>query len=235
MAANRLLDAHLDAANPRTARRALPSGQLSRAFYWTILVACSLSFCLLTSAFWLLYSNPLPLIFSIPVLAFLSAYPFLKRFTRLCHYYLGAALALAPICAWLAVTKSVALPPFVMAAAVLTWTAGFDILYATQDYAADLRQGLHSIPSKLGIPRALLVARLTHAASALLLLSLTLTSPLLGPLYLTGAACACLLLVIEHALVRPNDLSKLNLAFFTLNGLLSCLVGTLGILDVFFN
>lgn len=235
MAANRLLDARLDALNPRTARRAIPAGTLTPAFYWTALVLCSLSFCLLTSVFWLLYSNPLPLFCSLPVLAFLSAYPFLKRFTRLCHYYLGAALALAPVCAWVAVTGTVSLPPLVMAAAVLTWTAGFDILYACQDYACDVSLGLHSVPSKLGIRNALLVSRLTHTASAALLLSLTFTSPLLGPLYLAGATLACLLLLYEHSLVSPTDLSKLNLAFFTINGLISCLLATLGILDVFIN
>lgn len=233
MAANRLLDAGLDSRNPRTARRAIPAGRLTPAFYWGALATCAAAFCLLTGGFWFWYSNPLPLLLSVPVLAFLSAYPFLKRFTRLCHYYLGAALALAPMCAWVAVTGRVDLPPLIMAAAVLTWTAGFDILYACQDYACDVSLGLHSVPSKLGIKNALLVARLTHTASAALLLSLTFTSPLLGPIYLAGATVACLLLLYEHSLVSATDLSKLNLAFFTVNGVISCLVGTLGILDVF--
>ncbi|HZZ44863.1 MAG TPA: UbiA-like polyprenyltransferase [Tepidisphaeraceae bacterium] len=232
MSANRILDAHVDSLNPRTSRRALPAGTLSPTFYYTMLFLSASSFILLTSSFFFLYSNPIPLLLSIPVLAFLSAYPYLKRFTRLCHYYLGAALALAPICAWIAVTKHLALPPFIMAAAVLTWTAGFDILYACQDYACDLAQGLHSIPSKLGIKNALLISRLTHTTSAALLLALTFTSPLLGPIYLTGATIACLLLLYEHSLVSPTDLSKLNLAFFTINGLISCLLATLGILSI---
>lgn len=233
MAANRLLDARLDALNPRTTRRALPAGDLSTAFYWTILVVCAIGFCALACGFWIFFGNPLPAMLSVPVLGFLCGYPFLKRFSRLCHYYLGAALALAPICAWVAMTRNIATTPFVMAGAVLTWTAGFDILYACQDYACDVAQGLHSIPSKVGIGHALWVARFTHLISAGLLIGLIFTSPLLGPVYLSGAVVACLLLIYEHSLVRADDLSRLNLAFFTINGVISCLVATLGILDVF--
>src|SRR6185369_5305529 len=133
-AANRLLDAELDAKNPRTALRAIPSGALSRSFVMLALAACAIAFVGATVLFGAIYANWLPLILSLPVLLFLSGYPLLKRFTRLCHYYLGAALALAPICAWIAVRGNIALPPFLMAAAVLCWTAGFDIIYACQDY-----------------------------------------------------------------------------------------------------
>jgi 4-hydroxybenzoate polyprenyltransferase len=132
MASNRLLDARLDAQNPRTACRAIPSGALSPGFYGIIAALCVGLFFAATAGFWLLYRNPWPIVFAAPILAFLSAYPLLKRFTRLCHYYLGAALALAPVCAWIAIRGRIDLPPVWMAAAVACWTAGFDIIYAWQ-------------------------------------------------------------------------------------------------------
>jgi 4-hydroxybenzoate polyprenyltransferase len=232
MASNRLLDAKLDALNPRTAKRAIPGGALSVRFYLAILLACATAFILLTSGFWLLTSNPWPLILSLPVLLFISAYPLLKRFTRTCHYYLGAALALAPICAYLAIAGRLDWPPVIMAAAVLCWTAGFDIIYACQDYQSDLETGVFSVPAKIGIGPALWVARLTHAAAAALLILLGFSTPSFSTLYFTGAAIAIALLIIEHALVRPTDLSKVGLAFFTINGIISLLVGTLGVIDV---
>ena len=226
MSANRLLDARLDSLNPRTARRAIPAGKLSTRFFVATLALCALLFILATAGFQLFYSNPWPLLLSIPVLLFVSAYPLLKRFTRLCHYYLGAALALAPICAYIAICGTLAWPPVIMAGAVLLWTAGFDIIYACQDYASDIAHGLFSVPAKLGIGPALWVARLTHAACVALLILLGFTSPLLGTLYFIGVASAILLLLVEHALVKPQDLSKVNLAFFTLNGIISLLLGT---------
>lgn len=234
MSANRLLDANLDARNPRTANRAIPSGKLSRAFYLSILIACGLAFILATGAFQFLYHNPWPLYLCLPVLIFLAIYPYTKRFTRLCHYHLGAALALAPLCAWLAIKGQLDLPPLLIAAAVLTWTAGFDIIYATQDYDSDLKTATISIPAILGIPRALWISRLTHAASAAFLILLGFSTPLLSTLYFIAVACAIILLIIEHSLVPPTDLSKANLAFFTMNSLLSILLATLGIIDVFF-
>jgi 4-hydroxybenzoate polyprenyltransferase len=232
MAANRLLDAKLDAINPRTARRAIPSGALSTGFYKTVLVACAIAFIGFTAGFWLQYNNPWPLILAVPVLSYISCYPLLKRFTRLCHYYLGGALALAPVCAWIAVNGDLAIPPLIIAAAVLTWTAGFDIIYACQDYESDLATGTFSVPAKIGIRSALWVARVTHVVSFSCLLALVAFTTPLGPIYLTGVALAGLLLIIEHALVKPHDLSKVNLAFFTVNGLFSLLLGTLGIVDV---
>ena len=233
MASNRLLDATLDAKNPRTARRALPSGQLSFAFVTAALLVCALGFIAATSLFWLIYGNVWPLALAAPVLAFIAAYPLLKRFTRLCHYYLGAALALAPICAWIAISGGIAWPPVLMAGAVLCWTAGFDIIYACQDYRSDLETGVISIPTKLGIGRALWVSRLTHAISFALLIVLGVASRELSVLYFIGVACAGALLVIEHSLVKADDLSKVGLAFFTINGVISLLVGTLGVIDVF--
>ena len=233
MSANRLLDARLDALNPRTTRRAIPSGALSTAFYGVIVALCVAAFIGATALFQVLYHNPWPLIFSVPVLAFISAYPLLKRFTRLCHYYLGAALALAPVCAWAAVKGDVELPPLLMFAAVLLWTAGFDIIYACQDYQVDVRCGLHSVPSKLGIGPALWISRLTHLISLATLILLGFSTPHLGTLYFIGVGIAGALLIVEHGLVKENDLSKLGLAFFAMNGIISLALGTLGILDVF--
>jgi 4-hydroxybenzoate polyprenyltransferase len=192
-----------------------------------------LAFLAACAAFWFAYNNPLPAILSLPVLAFLGAYPLLKRFTRLCHYYLGAALALAPVCSWLAVRGSLAPPPLWMAAAVLCWTAGFDILYACQDYAADVQCGVFSVPAKIGIASALWVARLTHVVCVGMLVGLGRSSPSLRALYWIGVGAVVLLLVVEHSLVRTDDLSKVGLAFFTINGVISVLLGALGIADVF--
>jgi 4-hydroxybenzoate polyprenyltransferase len=150
----------------------------------------------------------------------------------LCHYYLGAALALAPICAWLAITGRVAAAPFYMAGAVLLWTAGFDILYACQDYAFDVTNGLFSVPAKIGIGPALWVARISHVISIGFMILLAVTTPELGMLFKIGIAIAALLILLEHSLVKPNDLSKLNMAFFTTNGAISLVIGTLGIVDV---
>ena len=233
MSANRLLDAELDARNPRTARRAIPAGVLSRAFVAGVLGLCAMAFIGATALFWFFYGNVWPLVLSVPVLAFLSAYPLLKRFTRLCHYYLGAALALAPVCAWIAISGGIALPPIIMAGAVLLWTAGFDIIYACQDYESDVQTGTFSVPARIGIGPALWVARLTHLGSAGLLVALGLATPELSWLYAIGASAAILLLLIEHALVRKDDLSKVGLAFFTVNGIISLILGTMGIVDVF--
>jgi 4-hydroxybenzoate polyprenyltransferase len=232
-AANRLLDAELDAKNPRTMRRAIPSGALSRTFVVSAISLCTLAFIGATSLFGIFFGNWLPLILSIPVLAFLAAYPLLKRFTRLCHYYLGAALALAPICAWIAIAGNLRLPPILMALAVLSWTAGFDIIYACQDYQSDLETGLISVPAKVGIARALWISRITHAFSLAMLVVLGILTPEFGAIFFIGVGCAAVLMVIEHSLVKPNDLSKVGLAFFTVNGIISVLIGTLGIIDVF--
>lgn len=232
MAANRLLDAELDAKNPRTARRAIPSGALTRAFYWTITLLCITGFVAATAGFRVLYHNPWPLRLSLPVLAMLSAYPLLKRFSRFCHYYLGACLAIAPVCAWVAIRGSINPPPFWMFGAVLLWTAGFDIIYACQDYESDLACGVFSVPARVGIKKALWISRFTHAACVGMLIGLGLSTPALGTLYFIGVAAAVGLLLTEHSLVRADDLSKVNLAFFTVNGIISLLLGTLGIIDV---
>ncbi len=232
MLANRLLDASFDAANPRTARRAVPSGRVSRRFTAALITAAAVVFVAATAGFQVFYRNPWPIILSVPVMLFLVGYSLMKRYTRMCHYYLGAALALAPLCAWLAMSGSLALPPFLMAAVVLLWTAGFDILYACQDYAFDVSHGLFSVPAKVGISRALWVARATHLLAMGGLLVLAMTTPELRFAFGIGISIAGVLLVVEHALVNPNDLSKLNLAFFTTNGVISLVLGSLGVVDV---
>jgi 4-hydroxybenzoate polyprenyltransferase len=195
-------------------------------------IACGLAFIATTAGFGVAYGNWVPLIGSVPVLALVTAYPLFKRFTRLCHYYLGAMLALAPVCAWLAISGMVAVEPLVMAAAVLLWTAGFDILYACQDIESDRATGVFSVPAAIGIGAALWASRATHAACVAALIALGLLSPSLATLYFVGVGLAVVLLVAEHAVVKPGDLSKLNLAFFTLNGTISLAIGTLGVIDV---
>jgi 4-hydroxybenzoate polyprenyltransferase len=233
MTANRLLDAKLDAINPRTARRAIPSGALSPAFVGAVLLLCAAGFVASTAMFLVLYHNRWPLLLSIPVLLFVIAYPLLKKFTRLCHYYLGAALGLAPVCAWIAIRGDLTITPVLMGCAVLLWTAGFDIIYACQDYKTDVACGLFSVPSKIGIGPALWVSRLTHLACIALLIAIGFsTSPALGALYFSGVAIAIVLMIVEHSIISPNDLSKVGLAFFTINGIISLLLGTLGVIDV---
>jgi 4-hydroxybenzoate polyprenyltransferase len=232
MAANRIFDAELDAKNPRTARRALPSGALSRGFVATLLGLCCGGFIAASAAFEFFYHNPWPVALSVAVLIYLCAYPLMKRFTRLCHYYLGIALALAPVCAWVAVVGRIDWPPVVMFVIVAAWTAGFDIIYACQDYASDVVTGVVSVPAKMGISGALWVSRATHLLAAAMLIVLGHIVPQFRNFYFLGASLAIGLLIIEQSLVRPNDLSKVNLSFFTINGIISVVLATLGIVDL---
>jgi 4-hydroxybenzoate polyprenyltransferase len=181
----------------------------------------------------MLYGNRWPLLLGPIVLAVLGAYPLLKRFTQLCHYYLGMCLALAPACAWIAIRGEVTLPPILMAAAVMLWTAGFDIIYACQDYESDRATGVFSVPAKVGVAAALWIARLTHAACVAALVWLGLAVPQFGTIYFVAVAIAVVLLLVEHSLVGPRDLSKVNVAFFTINGVISLVVGAMGIADVY--
>jgi 4-hydroxybenzoate polyprenyltransferase len=233
MSANRVLDASIDARNPRTARRAIPAGRLSRGFVTFVALLCAIVFIATTSLFGVLYGNWLPVICSVPVLGFISAYPLLKRSTRLVHYYLGAALGIAPICAWIAIAGTVGWPAVVMGAAVLLWTAGFDILYACQDYQTDVRDGLFSVPARIGIAAALWVARLTHLGAIALLATLWQITPAFGVVFGIAVVIAAVLLLVEHLLVRPDDLSKITLAFFTLNGIIALVIGGLGLVDLY--
>jgi 4-hydroxybenzoate polyprenyltransferase len=232
MSANRLLDARLDARNPRTKARAIPGGRLSVGFVGGAWACSAVGFILGCLGFWLTRQNPWPLVLSPFVLAFICAYPLLKRFTRLCHYYLGAALGLGPICAWIAVRGDLSAPPLLMSAAVLLWTAGFDIIYACQDFQSDREMGLFSVPAKIGIGPALWVSRLTHLLCLVALVALGLSVPEFGILYWIATGTAGVLLFTEQSLVRADDLSKVGLAFFTVNGVISVLIGFLGVVDV---
>ena len=223
MAFNRLADRRIDAANPRTAGRHLPAGLLSAATVWAFLVACCAGFVASTLLF--LYReppNPWPLYLCGPVLLFVLGYSLAKRFTSLAHLWLGAALMLAPVAAWIAVKGPVDMAvPIVLGAAVMGWVAGFDVLYACQDVVFDRAAGLHSLPARLGVPKALRVAAGCHAVMFGLLVALSFASPHLGAVYLAGLALIGALLVYEHSLVRADDLSRVNWAFFHVNGVIS--------------
>src|SRR4051812_3013566 len=224
MSANRLLDAELDARNPRTARRAIPSGKLSRRFFVIALLLSSILFVAGAAALGVFFFNWSPLALCFPVLVFLASSPFLKRFTRLCHYYLGAALGLAPVCAWIAIAGNVSVESLLMAGAVMLWTAGFDIIYACQDFQSDCETGVRSVPSLMGIAAALWVSRVTHALCLAMLIALGLYSPALSTFYFVGVGLCGALLVVEHSIVSPGDLSRVTIAFFTINGVISLLL-----------
>jgi 4-hydroxybenzoate polyprenyltransferase len=217
MAFNRLVDQRFDAANPRTAGRALPAGRLSPAFVAGFVVA---SAALLLLAAWQL--NPLAFALSPVALAVLLAYSYTKRFTALSHLVLGLALAGAPLGAWIAVRGDLTWPPAVLGAAVLCWVAGFDVLYALQDREFDRLTGLHSVPVRCGVAGALWISGALHVVMLALLLALpAVYPPGLGLGYWIGVAGCAALLAYQHWIVRPDDLSRLDAAFFTANGVLS--------------
>ena len=215
MAFNRLADADLDAANPRTAARALPAGMLSRRFVGSFVVVSAAVLVIAASQL-----NRLALYLSPVALALLLLYSYTKRFTRWSHLVLGFALGAAPAAAWIAVRGALDPRILILTAAVTFWVGGFDVLYACQDYDFDRRAGLHSIPRYLGIRGALLAARLLHALMLALLVVLVFAFHL-GAIAMTGVGAVALLLAYEHSLVRVGDLSKLNAAFFAMNGVIS--------------
>jgi len=223
MAFNRLADRRIDARNPRTATRHLPAGLLGVGTVWAFTAVCAAGFVASTLLFlWREPSNPWPLVLSGPVLLFVCGYSLAKRFTSLAHLWLGAALMLAPVAAWIAVKGLDDLTvPLILGAAVMGWVTGFDILYACQDAAFDTAEGLHSVPARLGVARSLRVATACHAVMFALLVALGFASPHLGAVYFAGLAAVGLLLAYEHALVRPDDLSRVNRAFFHVNGVIS--------------
>ena len=215
MAFNRLADASIDAANPRTSTRALPAGQLTPAFVATFVVISSAVFIAAAAEL-----NRLALWLSPLALAVLLLYSYTKRFTRWSHLVLGFALRIAPSAAWIAVRGSLDPRILLLTAAVTFWVAGFDVLYACQDLDFDRSSGLHSIPRYLGISRALWVARAFHLIMLLLLAAL-LAAFGMGKLAIAGVAVVAVLLAYEHSLVSAGDLRKLNAAFFTMNGVIS--------------
>ena len=215
MALNRLIDARIDAANPRTAARELPSGALSAM---RVVAFCAAALALYLVAVWQL--DPLVRWLSpVPVAAFV-VYPYLKRFTWLCHLWLGAVDGLAPVGAWAAIKGSLPWQSWALGAAVAAWVAGFDLFYALFDVEVDRTQGLHSWATRFGENGAFVGARALHLATIVLLVASGIGLDV-GVLYWVGVACVATLLAYEHTLVRPGDLRRLDTAFFTMNGVIS--------------
>ena len=225
MAFNRLVDARYDGLNPRTKGRALPSGKISAGVYWFFLLFSS---GLLILASYML--NPLAFLLSPVALILVFFYSLTKRFTSYSHFWLGLAISAAPVGAWVAVREEISFVSLLLGAAVVFWLAGFDVIYSCQDADSDERNDLFSIPRRFGIGTALKLAAVFHAVMILLLLVL-LSEPLLDWLYLTGIVGAALMLCYEHSLVKEDDLSKVNVAFFNVNGCLSVFLMFLVIAD----
>ena len=218
MAFNRLADQQIDAVNPRTKMRALPAGELTASFAVLFTVASSALF---LGAAWKL--NPLCFKLSCPVLAILLFYSYTKRFTSYSHLVLGFCLGMAPLGSWIAVRGDVRLTPILLCAIVMLWTAGFDIIYACQDVEFDRRNDLFSLPKRLGVRTALNVSSAMHVLMLLLLVGM-LTLERLGWVSFAGTLLVAVLLWYEHSLVRPEDLSRVNASFFTVNGCISVLL-----------
>ncbi len=219
MAFNRIADREYDALNPRTATRALPAGLLSVGFVWAFTVVSAVLFFVAAAML-----NRLALVLAPVALASIVFYSYSKRWTLLSHVLLGWCLSIAPTGAWIAVRGAIDSPiPLLLSLVVLLWTAGFDVLYACQDYEFDLKTGLHSIPRRFGIAHSLLIARLFHLGAFLALLTLYWITQL-GVFALIGVLATGALLIYQHRLVRPDDLSRLNAAFFTTNAFVSVIL-----------
>ena len=230
MAFNRLADYRLDALNPRTANRHLPAGTLSVTSVVLFTVISSLGFIAGTLLF---LPNRLPIYASVPVLLFLFFYSFSKRVTVLSHFWLGSALMLAPVAAWGALRPELAWAPVILGLAVMLWVAGFDMIYACQDVEFDVKMRLFSAPRWLGVAGALRLAAFCHLGMVLLLSALPLVDGAFGWIYLAGVTAIAALLIYEHAIVRPDDLTRVNRAFFHVNAVVSVglfLVGTVDLL-----
>lgn len=242
MAFNRLADRKIDAGNPRTAKRHLPAGILSVA---SVVVFTVVSSAVFVAATLLFLPNRLPVYLSVPVLLMLLAYSYTKRFTALAHFWLGAALMLAPICAWIAIrgetliaTPADALPAALLGVAVLLWVAGFDMIYACQDVDFDKQERLNSLPAKIGVVRALRLAAVCHLAMIGSLLLLPLADRWGGPelglswVYWCAVGAIAVLLGYEHWIVRPDDLTRVNVAFFNVNAIVSIGLFVVGTVDL---
>lgn len=235
MLANRLIDRHIDATNPRTARRAIPAGRLpvSRAIA-TIIISAAL-FMAVCFVFGALYENWWPMILGMPVLAWIAGYGYFKRFTSLCHLWLGSSLAISPLAAAIAIDPAALadVPAiWLLSGMVLCWVAGFDVIYALQDIDIDRREGLHSIPARFGETGALWISRIFHAVALACLAATWWIDQRFGFIFGFGVISVGLLLVYEHATVARWGTTKIALAFFTLNGVISLVLGGLGIADV---
>lgn len=235
MLVNRLADARFDAANPRTAGRAVAAGRLGVRQGWFVALGSALLFCVTAALFWPLTGNLWPAILCVPVLGFIALYSYTKRFTALCHVFLGAALAISPLAAGIAVRpESLADVPalWFIAGFVLLWVAGFDVIYALQDLDFDRERRLHSIPAKLGWRGAAWVSRLLHAVAYGSLIAAAVIEPRFGPVFFGGVAAVGLLLVSEHRLLARRGPEGIPMVFFTYNGIASVVLGLAGLLDV---
>jgi 4-hydroxybenzoate polyprenyltransferase len=228
MAFNRILDARIDGRNPRTKMRQIPAGTLSAGFAWGFTAVSMLVF--LGAAAML---NRLCLLLAPLALAIVFFYSFTKRFTMFAHLVLGFSLGIAPAAAWIAVTGSLDLRILWLTAAVTFWTAGFDVIYACQDYDFDRKEGLYSLPRRFGISNALLISRGLHLAMIVCLIMLVVSFHLHW-LSVAGIAAVIALLLYEHSLVKPGDLSRVNAAFFTVNGYVSVLFFLFWAADIYF-
>lgn len=226
MSFNRLADAEIDTQNPRTKRRAIPAGLLRKSEVWVFTIFSSLL--LVVAAYQL---NPLAFKLSPVALATVMLYSYTKRFTSMSHLWLGLSLSIAPIGAWIAIKGQFDVLPLLLGLAVMLWTAGFDIIYACQDLDFDRRRGLYSIPAQFGIYAALWISTALHVIAVILLVVIWHVSPL-GLIYLVGVGLVSAILIYEHAIVKPHDLSRVNLAFFTLNGAVSLILMFLTVADV---
>jgi len=218
MGVNRIVDAEIDGRNPRTAMREIPKGEINEKEAWLVVAGASLVFIFAAAML-----SPLCLKLSVPVLLLLGAYSFTKRFTWLCHLYLGFSISLAPLGAWIAVTGGFSWRILVLSLALLTYIAGFDILYACQDSDFDREKGLHSIPATMGIKKAVQISTGLHAATFGFMLLLWPVFRLGWPYGLATLLIGCLL-VVEHKLVNPEDLSHVNIAFFHMNSIISAML-----------
>ncbi len=226
MTFNRIVDREVDRRNPRTARRELVTGEVTMAQAWALLVG---AIALFEWAAWSL--NALAFALSPLALVVVLGYSFTKRFTALSHMVLGLSLGIAPVGAWVAVRAEISLPSLILSTAVLAWTAGFDVIYSLQDTEFDVKEGLHSLPAAIGEAKALLASRAMHAAMVGLLVWFGLQAGL-GSLYYAAVALVAMFLLWEHSLVSPQDKSRVNVAFFTLNGLVSVSLFLLTMADV---
>jgi 4-hydroxybenzoate polyprenyltransferase len=226
MSFNRIADARIDARNPRTASRAIPAGRLSVAETAAFMLAMIALFVFSASRL-----NRLAFILSPVALAIILGYSYTKRFTTYSHFLLGLALAIAPVGAWIAINEEFHIVALLLGLAVLLWTAGFDIIYACQDVDFDRREGLYSAPKRWGVSGALVLSAVLHAAMVVVLLAVMAVAGL-GIVYLVGVLLVSVLLLYEHYIVKPGDLSRVNTAFFNINGLVSLLLMVLTIVDV---
>lgn len=232
MTFNRIVDAKIDARNPRTSSRPLPAGKLTTAAAWAMLALSAMTFGVGCLGFFVFYHNTWPILASGPVLGFLCGYSFTKRFTKWSHYYLGFALALSPLATWIAVDPhSIGWPVVFLMLAVTFWVGGFDVLYSCQDIDIDREEKLHSLPSRLGPTTAIWIARLSHVFAVVSLVALGLSAEL-GSIYAVGVALAAILLLVENIMVRPGKYDRINVAFFTMNGIVSIMLGASAIVDV---